>query len=146
MFQEYKVQAYTKKGVLANLSVIWKQTLLHIFFQTVCKTQICIASDTLLFCRNMPLKHQPDTLRKTALRSVCKRFNDLFYGCEQEEDMRVMIESGAYLEVDNPLMELREFYSFTHSIVKREYINRKTNLITWTQKLFFESFLMSVIM
>lgn len=59
----------------------------------------------------MPLKHQPDTLRKTALRSVCKSFNDLFYGCELEEDMRVLIESGAYLEVDNPMMELREFYN-----------------------------------
>lgn len=84
----------------------------YFLFQTVCRPQKRIAS---VVCRTMPLKHQPDTLRKTALRSVCKRFNDLFYGCEQEEDMRVMIESGAYLEVDNPLMELREFYSFTHS-------------------------------
>ncbi|XP_046684000.1 uncharacterized protein LOC124369893 [Homalodisca vitripennis] len=54
----------------------------------------------------MPLKHQPNSLRKIALRSICRNFNKLFYRCQSDENMRVLIDTGAYMEFENPLQEL----------------------------------------
>lgn len=56
----------------------------------------------------MPLRHQPHSLRKLALKSIADNFDRICYNVSDKEDM-MKLDSEAYMDVQSPLYDMRKY-------------------------------------
>ncbi|XP_063602024.1 uncharacterized protein LOC134778128 isoform X3 [Penaeus indicus] len=54
----------------------------------------------------MPLRHQPDTLQKNAMRSIAMNFDYICYRAESKAEMAKMVSDDTYLNVEGPFKHL----------------------------------------
>lgn len=72
-----------------------------------------IGSSTLA---KMPLRHQPDTLQKNAMKSIAINFDYICYRAETKAEMAKMVSDDTYLQVEGPFKHLRKsplFFPFS---------------------------------
>lgn len=71
------------------------------------------AFNVLIFLQSktkMPSRHQPYTLKRSALIIIANNFESICYNCETTADMRCLIESGAYMDTKSQIFEMRKFF------------------------------------
>ncbi|XP_047481695.1 uncharacterized protein LOC125034098 [Penaeus chinensis] len=54
----------------------------------------------------MPLRHQPDTLQKNAMKSIAVNFDYICYRAENKAEMAKMVSDDTYLKVEGPFKHL----------------------------------------
>lgn len=54
----------------------------------------------------MPLRHQPDTLQKNAMKSIAINFDYICYRAETKAEMAKMVSDDTYLQVEGPFKHL----------------------------------------